>query len=91
MRSKAGSSQEYRYDAVGNMVGIRDGTGASTTYETDLWGRITQVRRADGGVENYGYDYVGNVISARDGLNQEVTYRYNSMNRLASRKDAAGA
>ena len=91
VRSKAGSRQEYRYDAVGNLVGITDGVGASTTYETDLWGRITQVRRADGGVENYSYDYVGNVISAIDGLNHEVTYRYNSMNRLASRKDAAGA
>ena len=89
--SKEGRKQEYRYDAAGNIIGIRDGNGADTEYITDLWGRITQIHRADGGREKYAYDYAGNVISAVDGLNNEVTYRYNCMNLLASRKDSAGA
>ncbi len=86
-----GRSQEFRYDAAGNMIGVKDGNGAATEYATDLWGRVTQINRADGGIEKFAYDHAGHLISAIDGLNHEVTYRYNAMGLMASRKDTAGA
>ena len=55
------------HDAQGNVTGIVDGNGNETSYVLDSWGRITEIRKADGSKENYAYDFAGNIIEAVDG------------------------
>ena len=89
--TQEGSSQEYIYDAAGNVTGIVDGNGNRTQYETDQWGRITEILHADQSHEHYTYDLAGNITTAVDGNGNCVTYEYNMLNRLARRVDAMGA
>ncbi|MCM1161126.1 MAG: DUF6531 domain-containing protein, partial [Roseburia sp.] len=86
-----GRTQEYEYDAVGNIVGLKDGNGNRTGYKTDMWGRITRTVLADGTEEAYTYDAAGNITSATDGNGNTVYYDYNADNKLSKRVDAAGA
>lgn len=88
---REGSRQEYIYDAAGNVTGIVDGNGNHTRYETDQWGRITQILHADQSSEHYTYDLAGNITTATDGNGNCVTYEYNVLNKLARRTDAKGA
>ncbi|KNY27945.1 RHS repeat-associated core domain-containing protein [Pseudobacteroides cellulosolvens] len=83
-------SQEYTYDALGNITGIKDGEGNHTTNTLDLWGRITDVQKPDGSSEKYEYDYVGNVVTSIDGNGNRTEYEYNSINKLARIIDPAG-
>lgn len=82
-KQKGGISQQYTYDAVGNIAGIKDGEGNLTTHILDLWGRITEIKKADGSVEKYKYDYAGNITSSTDGNGNNTTYSYNSLNALS--------
>jgi len=84
------SGQEYTYDALGNITGIKDGEDNFTHYTLDLWGRITEITKADGSSEKYGYDYAGNVIYSTDGNGNTTEYAYNSLNLLSSIKDPVG-
>jgi RHS repeat-associated protein len=89
-KEKGVVSQEYCYDALGNVTGIIDGEGNITKYKLDNWGKIKEVEKADGSKEWYDYDYAGNVVSTMDGNGNKTEYSYNSMNLLAEIKDAAG-
>ncbi len=82
--------QEYTYDAVGNITGIKDGEGNITSYDLDLWGRITEINKPDSSKEYYTYDYAGNVTSTIDGNGNKIEYIYNSLNLLAQIKDQVG-
>jgi YD repeat-containing protein len=62
-----GSTQEFSYDAAGNVEQAVDGTGAATRFMNDEWGRAVRVIRADEGVEEYTYDHAGNFIEKRNG------------------------
>lgn len=83
-------SQEYFYDALGNVTGIKDGEGNQTSYNLDPWGRITEINKADGSREWYNYDYAGNITSTIDGNGNKTEYSYNSLNLLSQIKDPAG-
>ena len=69
--TSAGSTQQYEYDAAGNITGVMDGEAHRTRYE---WGRIVEIRRPDGGSEYYRYDYVGNITSTVDGEGNTPRY-----------------
>ena len=89
--SKAGvAAQQYTYDALGNITGIQDGEGNRTFYTLDLWGRITEIKKADGSVEKYTYDYAGNITSTTDGNGNTTMYNYNSRNLLSEIIDPVG-
>ncbi len=83
-------AQQYTYDAMGNITGIRDGEGNFTHYKLDLWGRIEEINKADGSVEKYTYDYAGNITSSTDGNGNTTVYDYNSLNVLSQIIDPAG-
>ncbi|MBC2582752.1 DUF6531 domain-containing protein, partial [Clostridium sp. DJ247] len=89
-KQKGTVSQQYTYDALGNITGIKDGEGNETSYTLDLWGKIREVQKADGSKEWYDYDYAGNVIGTVDGNGNKTEYTYNSLNLLAQIKDPAG-
>lgn len=83
-------SQQYTYDAEGNITGIVDGNGNSTRYTLDLWGRIINVTEPDGTNIKCDYDYAGNLISTTDGNGNTTRYTYNSLNLLSEIIDPAG-
>ncbi|NLP15192.1 MAG: RHS repeat-associated core domain-containing protein, partial [Clostridium sp.] len=83
-------AQQYTYDAMGNITGIKDGEGNYTHYSLDLWGRIEEISKADGSVEKYTYDYAGNITSSTDGNGNTTVYDYNSLNALSQIVDPAG-
>ena len=67
-----------------------DGVGNRTEYVLDKWGRITEIKQADGSSECYGYDYAGNITSSTDGEGNTTTYTYNGINKLAAITDPMG-
>ncbi len=89
-KQKGKASQEYTYDALGNITGLKDGEGNETKYILDLWGRITEITKADESKESYTYDFAGNVTSTTDGNGNTIEYTYNSFNLLSQIKDQAG-
>lgn len=54
------ATQEYEYDAAGNIIGIIDGNKNPIKYITDEWGRITKIQIENEVLEQYEYDYAGN-------------------------------
>lgn len=84
------ASQQFRYDAFGNIIGIVDGEGNQTEYLLDKWGWIVEIRQADGSSECYAYGYAGNIIQSTDGEGNTTTYDYNSINQLAAMTDPEG-
>ncbi|MFL1675787.1 RHS repeat-associated core domain-containing protein [Paenibacillus dendritiformis] len=80
-------SQEYTYDALGNITGIVDGEGNRTRHSLDAWGNIRVLTRADGSEERYSYDRAGNIISSTDANGHTTIYRYNSLGKLAAVED----
>ncbi|MBC2582563.1 RHS repeat protein [Clostridium sp. DJ247] len=89
-KQKGTASRQYTYDALGNIIGIKDGEGNETSYKLDLWGKVREVQKADGSREWYDYDYIGNVTSTVDGNGNKTEYTYNSLNLLSQIKDPAG-
>ncbi len=88
--TKGKASQQYRYDAPGNITGITDGAGNHTKYILDKWGRIVEIRQADESSEFYSYDYAGNVICSTDGEGNTTTYEYSNINQLTVLTDPTG-
>ena len=64
--------------------------GETTQFINDMWGRATEVVRADGETERYVYDHAGNVIAATDAEGNTATYRFGERNQLVERTDAFG-
>jgi len=83
-------SQQYTYDAEGNITGIVDGNGNSTRYSLDLWGKIINITEPDGTNIKYDYDYAGNLVSTTDGNRNTTRYTYNSLNLLSEIIDPDG-
>jgi RHS repeat-associated protein len=84
------SSQEYEYDASGNIIGVLDGNLTKTCYEVDSWGRVTAVNMPEGTKESYTYDYAGNITATIDGEGNTLSYTYNALGKVAKIKDQAG-
>ena len=78
------------YDPAGNVECATDGMGETTQFINDMWGRATEVVRADGETERYVYDHAGNVIAATDAEGNTVTYSFGERNQLVERTDAFG-
>ena len=78
------------YDARGNITGVIDGNRNRTEYALDAWGRITEIRKADGSTENYAYDHAGNILRSVDGEGNETTYTYDCAGNLTAVTDALG-
>ena len=78
-------SQEYTYDALGNITGIKDGEGNETFIFRSL-GKNKEDEKADGSREWYNYDFAGNITSTTDGNGNKTEYSYNSLNLLITNK-----
>jgi len=87
---KGVASQQYTYDAMGNITGIKDGEGNLTQHKLDLWGRVTEIEKADGSIEKYSYDHAGNIVCSVDGNGNATEYVFNSLNKLSQIVDPIG-
>ncbi len=74
VETASGIRREYAYNAMGSMTASALGTD-TTTYETDLWGRVTVRHAPEGVTETYGYDPLGNVVLAVDGKGNRREYQ----------------
>lgn len=90
IKTAGNSTQEYEYDAIGNIIGIIDGNQNRTSYITDTWGRTVEVHTPDDAIEEYLYDYAGNIIRAKDGNGNQTTFHYNSWNEVQNIVDQTG-
>ncbi|WP_049622456.1 hypothetical protein [Frateuria defendens] len=79
-------SEDYRYDANGNITQISDLTGGprTKTFGYDALNRLASAQASSlWGSESYSYDPLNN-IRARVGNGQTFTYNYDALNRLGS-------
>lgn len=79
-------SEDYSYDANGNITQISDLTGGPRTksFGYDALNRLTSAQAGSlWGSESYSYDPLNN-IRARVGNGQTFTYNYDALNRLGS-------
>ena len=68
------------YDAVGNVLSIKDALGNLTKYEYDDLNRRTRVTDAEGHFTRTVYDVAGSVTAVIDASNQRTNYQYDSLN-----------
>jgi RHS repeat-associated protein len=83
------TSFRYTLDAVGNRVGVVDGSGQATSYSYDDLDQLIQVT-AGSDTSRFAYDPAGNRTRAetRSGV---VTYSYDAADRMLTAGDAAYA
>jgi RHS repeat-associated protein len=81
----------YEFDAVGQLVALRNRQGQSLTFTRDEEGRITQVTEPVSGVFlRYVYNTEGLLKTVSDPLDREVHFEYDSKRNLTKITDAAG-
>ena len=68
----------YDYDPVGNLIGITDANGETTTFEYDLLDRLTKETNPLGRIWRYEYDPVGNLTTRTDAKGQATRYFYDA-------------
>ena len=73
----AGQRLIRTFDAAGNAKTVTDALGRVTTYNYDLFSRLTSVAAPDGGVTQYVYDGQGRLASVIDPRGLTTTYGYN--------------
>jgi RHS repeat-associated protein len=74
----------YRYDALDNLVEVRDPKGLATSYRYNAFGEVEQESSPDTGSTSYIYDSAGNVRSKTDERGVVTAYSYDAMNRLTA-------
>ena len=75
---------EYAYDASDNISTITDAAGKTTTYDYDLFDRLTTVTQPGNVITGYAYDRQDNLITVTDAESHATTYVYDDLGRLVS-------
>jgi len=73
---------QYRYDAVGNKVGMTDADGGLFTYTYDVMRRLTGVINPLGERTTYTYDLNGRRTSAQLSNGTRTSYSYDQGSRV---------
>ena len=76
------------YDANGNMTGVTDALGQTTSFQYDSMDRVLKATDARGASVQYTYDLNGRVMQVLDPLNAATQYEYDSMGNVTLVKDA---
>lgn len=80
-----GSVTQFRYDAQGNPVLIKDAAGNQTIATYNWLGQKTDVIDPDMGHSTYVYDVLGNLVRQTDAKAQTITQAYDVLNRVTTR------
>ena len=89
-RKQGRPAQRLTYDARGRIIGVEDGCGNRTGYQSDAWGRVTAIDTAEGGREEYAYDPAGNITRSTDARGGVIRYDYNSQGKVCAITDQQG-
>jgi len=73
---------EYTYDAGGNVHTVKDPAGKTTTYEYDIFNRLTTVTQPGNVVTGYTYDRHNNLSTVTDAEGHTTAYVYDDLGRL---------
>ncbi|MCA1817983.1 MAG: DUF6531 domain-containing protein, partial [Acidobacteria bacterium] len=87
--SRAGASQSFAYDAVGNLARRTDYAGATTAYDYDELDRLTRITYPDASASAFEYDALSRLTAA---TNQQgaVRFTYDQLGRVAGTTDVFG-
>ena len=88
-RSSSLGSTNYRYDLLGDVIGVSDSNGLSASYGYDGDGHVTSAT-LDGITTTYGYDAAGSLVSKTDALGRTTTYTYTAAANVASTSSSGG-
>lgn len=80
-----GNQNRYEYDALGRLIKMRDGLGATMTFlynNVNYSWALSRARLASGLYQDYTYDSRGNLLSYRDLAGFKTDFTYDSENRL---------
>jgi RHS repeat-associated protein len=92
MKTPLGHETTFSYDWNDRLVSLTFvPTGAVTSYEYDVLGRLTKVTGPEGGVTTLAYDPDSNLVSTTDADGVTVQYRYDRRNQLTKVIDGGGA
>ncbi|GIV67075.1 MAG: hypothetical protein KatS3mg047_1468 [Bellilinea sp.] len=73
---------QYEYDLLGNLTGITDANGHSTTFTYDVLDRLIGISDPLGNVTTFSYDPLGNLTARHDPNGNTILYSYDLANRL---------
>ena len=77
-----GSTQNFTYDANGNLLTATDPLGAVSAYTYNGRGQRLTETNPTGGVTTYTYDGAGNLATAQDSDTAATSYVYDNFSRL---------
>ncbi|MEZ5942482.1 MAG: cadherin domain-containing protein [Planctomycetaceae bacterium] len=86
--AETGSTQSiFVFDAIGNLQSSTDRFDLTTTYVTDVLGRVREQVNPNGGVAKYDFDLAGNLIEqtitmGSNGQFRRTTTEYDPLNRV---------
>ncbi|MBO8172918.1 MAG: hypothetical protein H0Z33_13645 [Bacillaceae bacterium] len=72
----------YCYDAVGNLVALKDAEGFTTRYKYDSDHNLTRVTNANGHARTWDYNLNGQPITQVDALGNKTSFEYDSAGQL---------
>ena len=84
------SNTEFRYDAHGNPIFIKDAAGNAVTAVYNVLDQKTSVNDPDHGDWTYSYDVLGELKTQVDGKSQPTTMIYDSLGRMVSKTAPEG-
>jgi RHS repeat-associated protein len=85
-----GNRTERTYDAVSQLIAVKDPKGAVTRFAYDALDRLISTTDPLGGVTSFTYDPNGNLLTVTDARGNTTTHTYDGRNRLATRTDPLG-
>ena len=88
--SPSGSREQAEYDAVGNLVALRDSLGNRTIFSYDGLRRQTAVESPLRARMQTDYDGVGNKVRTVSPKGHKTHYRYDALGRITSIKNPLG-
>jgi RHS repeat-associated protein len=87
------SERQYDYDTAARKTTVTDilaTTTQTTTYTYDSFGRVTEIKDAQGNSRTFTWDVFDNLISVTDENLNTTTLTYDSKGNVLSRTDALG-
>ncbi len=81
VQEEEGASQEYQYDALGNLVSTIDSQGNTITLAYDIFGNKTDQNDPDMGIWSYDYNALGQLVAQTDAKGQTTSFTYDLLGR----------
>lgn len=78
------AASEFKYDALDQLVTVKDPKGLTTRYQRNALGDLKQLISPDTGTSTFGYDAAGNRTTATDARNETSTTSYDALGRVST-------